>query len=256
MEPDPSGLVVVNLADRPDLFDDWQRIPTSWPEFIVHDPVAERCFGRACELDPRLQLVGLEPDGTGGHEVVAALRATPFAWDGDLGSLPERGWDGVLEQAVADAEAGRTPTAVSLLEAVVRPDRQGGGRSAALVAAARANAAAHGIRDLFGPVRPSGKHLEPRTPITEYVARVRADGLPTDPWLRVHVRLGGVVVRVIPVSLTVAAPLASWREWTGLAFDRTGTVEVPQALTPVHVDVAADHAVYIEPNVWVHHRLS
>ena len=46
-----------------------------------------------------------------------------------------------------------------------------------------------------------------------------------------------------------------WRGWTGLPFDTTGPVEVPQALAPVHCDVAQDQAVYVEPNVWVHHRI-
>ena len=44
--------------------------------------------------------------------------------------------------------------------------------------------------------------------------------------------------------------------WTGLPFDTTGDVIVPKALVPVHVDVTHDHAVYVEPNVWVQHDLS
>ncbi len=55
--------------------------------------------------------------------------------------------------------------------------------------------------------------------------------------------------------MTVAARLADWRAWTGLPLDRTGLVDVPGALTPVHVSVEQDVAVYVEPNVWVHHDL-
>jgi GNAT superfamily N-acetyltransferase len=246
----PGRVEIVSLADRPDLFDAWRGIRTSWPEFMLHDPVAARLFHRVPGLGPSFQLIGVRDDG----EVVAALRAVPFAWDGDLASLPA-GWDAVLERAVADADAGRTPTAVSLLEAVVRPDSQGTGISVSLIEAARRQVAAAGLRHLFGPVRPSAKHREPVTPIAEYVARRRPDGLPTDPWLRVHVRLGGVIVRVADRSMTVPGTLAEWREWTGLPFDTAGSVEVPQALVPVQVDLAADRAVYVEPNVWVHHRL-
>ncbi len=89
----------------------------------------------------------------------------------------------------------------------------------------------------------------------EYVARTRDDGLPEDPWLRVHVRLGARVVRVCPVSMTIPGTLAEWREWTGLPLDRSGPAEVPGALVPVHVSLEHDVAVYVEPNVWVHHRL-
>jgi len=49
--------------------------------------------------------------------------------------------------------------------------------------------------------------------------------------------------------------LEQWREWTGLPFDADGAVDLPQALAPVHVSLAEDVAVYVEPNVWVHHRL-
>jgi hypothetical protein len=56
--------------------------------------------------------------------------------------------------------------------------------------------------------------------------------------------------------MVMAGSLAQWREWTGLPFDRTGDVIVPEALVPVHCDAEHDHAVYVEPNVWVEHTLS
>jgi hypothetical protein len=54
----------------------------------------------------------------------------------------------------------------------------------------------------------------------------------------------------------MAASLAEWRAWTGLPFDRTGDVIVPEALLPVHCDAGHDHAVYVEPNVRVGHDLT
>lgn len=60
-------------------------------------------------------------------------------------------------------------------------------------------------------------------------------------------------MKVAPASMTVSGTLAQWRRWTGLPFDRDGAVEVPGALVPVHCDTAHDHAVYVEPNVWVRH---
>lgn len=89
----------------------------------------------------------------------------------------------------------------------------------------------------------------------EYARRTWADGLPYDPWLRTHVRAGGRIAGVAQSSWTVSGSLAQWREWTGLPFDQAGGVVVPGALTHVHCDFAADCAVYVEPNVWVDHRL-
>ena len=53
--------------------------------------------------------------------------------------------------------------------------------------------------------------------------------------------------------MVVPGTLEEWREWTGLPFDETGPVLVPQALAPVHCDVEHGVATYVEPNVWVVH---
>ena len=82
----------------------------------------------------------------------------------------------------------------------------------------------------------------------------REDGLPADPWLRTHVQAGAQIIGVAPRSMVITGSLEQWRTWTGLPFDASGPVRVPGALVPVHCDVAADLAVYVEPNVWVRHR--
>lgn len=91
--------------------------------------------------------------------------------------------------------------------------------------------------------------------MTEYVRRAGSDGLPADPWLRTHVRIGGRLVRLCPLSMTIAGTLADWREWTGLPLATSGLLDIPGALVPVHVSVEQDHAVYVEPNVWMHHQV-
>jgi hypothetical protein len=124
-----------------------------------------------------------------------------------------------------------------------------------MLSAMRDNARAHGFSEVVAPVRPSAKHLEPHTPIQEYAYRVRHDGLPYDPWLRVHARAGGVVHAVAPASMTVSGSLEQWRRWTGLPFDTQGDIEVPGALVPVRCEPERGYAVYVEPNVWMRHAL-
>jgi hypothetical protein len=128
--------------------------------------------------------------------------------------------------------------------------------SAWLLTGVRDRCAALGFGSLFGPVRPSHKSFEPTVPIADYVARRRPDGLPADPWLRVHERLGAHIVKIAPTSMTISGTLAGWRDWTGLPFDVSGDVVVPGALVPVHASVEQDHAVYVEPNVWMQHPLA
>ncbi|MCP2262019.1 hypothetical protein LX15_005750 [Streptoalloteichus tenebrarius] len=246
---------LVTLADRPDLEQGMWELETSWPPFMVEGPMST-LFDVLVARFPEYQVLLVEGDAEGGDRVVGRGHAVPFAWDGDPDSLPPGGWDAILAAALGDAEEGLAPTAASALEIVLDPRYQGKGLSSLVATALRDNVARLGLSDLVVPLRPNHKHLEPRVPLAEYVRRVRPDGLPHDPWLRVHVRLGAEIVRVCPASMAIAGSLAQWREWTGLPFDRSGEVEVPEALTPVHVSVEHDHAVYVEPNVWLRHRLA
>ncbi|GLH75930.1 hypothetical protein SSBR45G_08380 [Bradyrhizobium sp. SSBR45G] len=42
-------------------------------------------------------------------------------------------------------------------------------------------------------------------------------------------------------------------QWTGVPFDRSGEIAIPGALVPVLVSHDNNHAVYVEPNVWIRH---
>jgi hypothetical protein len=91
--------------------------------------------------------------------------------------------------------------------------------------------------------------------MADYDRRFRPDGLPHNPWLRTHIRAGGRLAGIAPASMVVAGSLTQWRAWTALPFDADGPVIVPGALVPVHCSLAHDHAVYVEPNIRVHHPL-
>ena len=182
----------------------------------------------------------------------------PFAFgDAALGraELPDDGWDAAIRWAHADWAADRAPNAVSALEIMVLPPYRGRGVSQLMLRALRDNSGARDVADLYAPVRPTEKHRHPRMPFADYIAMIREDGLPQDAWVRAHVRLGASIVKVAPCSMVIAGTLAEWSLWTGLAFEHSGDIIVPGALAPVHVSREQDHAVYIEPNLWMHHRL-
>lgn len=241
----------VTLAERPELTSAMWRMGNDWPEFMQHDPFGDIFFGRLPDVFPQWQQLLLNDD----DRVVGKVNAIPFPWDGSDADLPDRGWDGVQERGFAAQRRGIPATAVSLLEARLIPELVGGGRSQAMLEAMAGRVIDAGMADLFGPVRPTRKHEHPHTPMVDYAFATRADGLPTDPWLRVHVRMGGRIVKVAPASMVIPGTLNDWQDWTGMRFDQPGDVVVPFACNPIHVDPAQDHAVYIEPNVWVHHDL-
>ncbi len=244
-------LSIVTVAEQPALASRMFDVPDNWPAFMYEDPVGGIYYGRLAAAFPDFQLMALDEGGN----PVAKLQSIPFNWAGTDDDLPDRGWEAMLERGYDDREKGRAPTAVSFLEALIAPDLRGQGLSTQLVSAGRENAKRLGFTDVFAPVRPAEKAREPRISMAEYAARVRDDGLPADPWLRVHVRLGARIVKVCPLSMVIPGTLEQWRQWSGLPLDASGDVEVDGALAPVHVSVEHDYAVYAEPNVWVHHRL-
>ncbi|MFF3331494.1 N-acetyltransferase [Streptomyces sp. NPDC002888] len=245
-------LKVSSLAERPEALERVVGMADNWPEFTVQDLVGNAHYGRIPVELPEHVLFAEDERG----EVVAHAYSVPFSLAAEgRGELPARGWDEVLVWAFADLRRGVTPDTVSAISIVVAPHAQGLGLSGLMLSAMRDNARAHGFREVVAPVRPNAKHLEPRTPIEEYAHRVRKDGLPHDPWLRVHARAGATIERVAPASMTVAASLEEWRRWTGLPFDTEGEIEVPGALVPVRCEPQHGYAVYVEPNVWMRHPL-
>jgi len=249
-------LEIVTLRERPELraaiFAAEMQL-SLWPEFMRHDPVADLYFARQA-LDRYLDfvLVGLDDNG----EVVARAFSVPFCYGVEhRAELPDAGWDGVIRWAHEDHLAGRKPNAVSALEISLKPRMRGGGNSRAMLAAMKANAKARGFADLYAPLRPNQKHLQPHVPMADYIAQKRADGLPTDAWLRTHLRDGGRVVKIAPCSMTIVGTVAEWSRWTGMTFAASGHYAVEGALTPVTISLEHDQGIYVEPNVWVHHPL-
>lgn len=250
--PASPDVEIVRLADQPDLAGGFWDLTDLWPAFMVEDPIADLYFG---QLDRHAAHVLLAVDDDG--RVLARALGVPFALGEDVGrpALPPSGWDGVIRWAWLDQLAGRPATHLSALEITVVPTARGTGLAVRMLEALRDTARDRGLRGYVAPVRPSHKHREPQVDMSTYAARTRDDGLPEDPWLRLHVRAGGRIVGVCPTSMTISGTLDQWRAWTGDPFDDDGPVVVDGALVPVHVDPANDHAVYVEPNVWVEHRL-
>ncbi len=239
-------LEIVTLAARPQPWDVFWDMDTSWPEFMKHDPIGNSYYSSLEEHFTECVLVGL--DGSG--RIVAKAFSAPFVLP--EGELPDAGWDFALRSALLARVRGEAPNAITAAEIAIVPELQGTGLSGVMLAALRDNAGRLGFTELLAPVRPNGK-TDAHEPMQEYAFRTRDDDLPVDPWLRVHVRAGGRIDRVAPRSMVIPGTLEEWRAWTGLPFDTTGPVEVPGALAPVMCDAEHGTAVYVEPNVWVRH---
>jgi GNAT superfamily N-acetyltransferase len=238
---------VFTAEERPDL---WERsrslFTTVWPEYNMHGNHTARYFSALYPKYAQFQVLLYDAST---DSIVGRGRTIPFRWDGTLEDLPA-GMDAVGNRAIDDP---RPPTALSALAAEVADDRQRRGLSSLIIESMAAVARRGGLAPLVAPVRPSWKDRYPLIPIERYARWVREDGLPFDPWLRVHVRLGATLLRTAPKSLEIEAPVSDWEVWTGMTFPEDGEYTFPAGLAPLIVRQGVGS--YWEPNVWMRHAV-
>jgi GNAT superfamily N-acetyltransferase len=237
---------VFTAAERPELDRQADALSVAvWPEYNLHGDVLNTCWGVLDERFPEFQFVLVE-----GDEILAQGHMIPCRWDGAVDSLPA-GIDEVMLQGI---ELEGTPNAASALAIEVLPEHQGLGLAPRMLEEMRALCTAHGLEHLLAPLRPSWKERYPLAPIERYAEWTREDGLPFDPWLRVHVRIGGEILKPVEHSMRITGTVAEWEAWTEMAFPESGSYVFPQGLAPLEVDREADLGAYWEPNVWVRHQ--
>ena len=247
------ALSLVTVAERPELAPEMLRLGASpWPVFLNHDAVVEALWRFLYELAPEYQFALLD-EQTG--SLAAMGNCIPIRWDLDPQTLPDSGIDAVLQDGVACLRESASPTAASALMIVVSPDRLGHGISHDAVRAMAEVVGRHGLADLVAPVRPTEKHRYPLIPMERYMGWRRDDGLPLDPWIRVHERVGGEILRPASAAMHVTGSIAEWERWTGMALPESGDYVVPGALVPIQIDRERDIGEYLEPACWIRHRV-
>jgi GNAT superfamily N-acetyltransferase len=236
---------VFTYAERPDLAARTGEISDAFAEFMGHGEVALRHWHKLRPELPELQLVLWDDE----RDLVVGHARTMPAREAD--GLPG-GIDDILESWFGEGPRPE-PDVLSAMVAVVDRDRHGEGLSRLLVEAMRDLAAGAGFTSLIAPVRPTWKDRYPLIPLEQYARWTREDGLPFDPWLRVHVRLGAEPLEVCPASMRIEGTREEWESWAGMAFPDDGSYTVPGALTPV--EFSGGRGVYVEPNFWMRHRV-
>jgi hypothetical protein len=238
------------LAERPEREDDFEELAVAgWPRFM-----RQRDALGLGQHWPSLfttwadyQLVVMD-----GLRTLAVGHTIPISWDGTEADLPES-IAAVLARAESDTRAGRQPTALSALAALVAPTERGRGVSTLVLRSMLGLAAATRLDALIAPVRPTLKDRYPIVPMERYVRWTREDGGPLDPWMRTHWRLGAETLRVIPRSLVIVGTVGEWETWTEMRFPESGDYVVPGALQLVTIDRDANQGRYEDPNVWMRH---
>jgi len=221
-----------------------------YPEFMMHDPVANKYWSSLFELFPEFQISLVIDD-----EIIGIANSIPFHWNRAYDELPEEGWDWALETGVENYKKGIKSNVLTGLQIAVKKEFQGRGFSAIIVKELIRIAWVNNFSLLTLPVRPSLKSKYPLTSIDEYITWQRDDGLPFDPWLRVHVKCGGKIIKPCHEAMYIPGTIKEWEEWTCMTFFQSGKYIVPGALSQIHIDVESNLGEYIEPNVWVVHEI-
>ncbi|MCF7807035.1 MAG: hypothetical protein K9M49_02250 [Candidatus Marinimicrobia bacterium] len=232
-----------NFVDKADTV----SIP-SWPEFMMHDTVANKYWSRMHQKHPQFQFALVENDSGRWRAVGNSI---PVSWQGSLDELPDEGWDWAMTSGMMDSNWNM----LSAIAIQIHPDFRGKRLSSLMIRIMKAIGKEAGFSDLIAPVRPNLKHENPAMNMELYVDW-RDEGILHDPWLRVHEKMGARLIKVCHQAMHIVGTVKEWKEWTGMTFPATGPYIIKGALVPVNIDIEKDSGVYVEPNVWMAHKIN
>lgn len=240
---------ITSFKENPQLKGEFEQLyQEAWPEFLLHMDVNNwnQLFTTFAEF--QLLMCGSS------DELMAFSNTLPIHWSGKREDLPES-IQKIIYRAL-DAKAGpNEANALVAFTANIGERHQGKGLSSKLLREVKALAANHGYSALIVPVRPILKSRYPLIPMERYAHWRREDGAPFDPWIRVHWRLGGEILKIEPDARSVSGTVSEWEGWTGMRFPEGGEYIVPGALKPITINREEDTGVYEEPAVWVKHDI-
>ncbi len=141
------------------------------------------------------------------------------------------------------------------LAVVINPKFRGENLSKIVLSEMKGVATTNGIEHLIVPVRPSKKSDHPNVDMSQYITWKNYKGEYYDPWLNVHSKIGGKLLKVCDKSMYIDGSIEQWEAWTDLTFDNKLESFIPTGLVPLRIDPLNNYAYYIEPNVWFEHPL-
>jgi hypothetical protein len=245
LPPESSFIVITAEEQRDRWIAEKEHFDEEWPEYNNHGDDSYPLFRELSLRHGSLQFLIVDEVQ---DIAVARGRTTPFCWDGTLDDLPT-GMDALALRIDQDEPANT----LSALAAEVAAEHRNRGLSALVIQVMAELAGRAHLSSFVAPVRPNWKDRYPLIPIEQYAQWRRSDGLPFDPWMRVHSRLGATILRHEQRSMGIRGSVEEWEGWTEMSFPEDGTYTFPFGLAPL--DVKDGQGSYWEPNVWMQHPL-
>jgi len=222
----------------------------TWPEFMQHDKTVEKYW-----LDLYTHFLKLQFALFENKTLVGVANSICLNWSGKDAELPDYGLDWAMEKANVDHIKGLKPNLLVGVQILINPNYQSRGISYKMLGIMKEIARSNGLLKIALPVRPTLKSEFPLIEIGKYMTWKNKNGLPYDPWIRVHVKDGGKIVKSCPQSMTIEGSVSDWEKWTGKKFPDSGDYIIKHALVPIRMNISQDRGIYIEPNVWIIHEI-
>ena len=238
---------VVNFKERPDLYNMQNDIcGKAFPAFLYHSEIAAKYWEEMMKYYKEYQLLLLE-----GDQIIAIINCIPMNLDISDEELPDEAFNWGIEKGIKDFEAGKELNAVLGVQIVIPEEYQGKGISSIAADELKNMCVKMKIKRLIIPIRPTLKSKYPITDIDNYIKWKNKDGLPFDPWLRVHVRKNAKIISACKRAVEIKGTVKQWEAWTKMKLPESGEYIVEGALCPVVIDRENDIGTYSEPNVWI-----
>ena len=238
-------MIVEKLSDNKKLINVINKLHSEpWPVFLNEDPFVKKYWRQIYKVYPEYQLL-FKIDS----EYVGVGNSAPIYWNGNIDDLPS-GFDEAIKTII---EENKKPNTLCGLAAVISKEHLGKRISFTIINNFKKLTKSHGYSNLILPIRPTLKSQYPTIPMNNYI-NWEKNNLPFDPWLRVHIKIGGEILKVANPSMIVRGTVSDWQKWTGMYFGESNRYIVQGALNPINIDLENNLGEYIEPNVWVLHK--
>ncbi len=242
---------ISTVKSRPDLAEQMQKLYAgAFPKFMGAERVMRTYWKFVEEEFSDYQILLTSED-----KVIAIVNSGAFNFDGDNAELDEGGIYWGLKKIASDFYKNKKPNAFMALQITINPDYKGKRLSYICVKELIRLGKEKGYTRLFIPIRPSAKFKYPLMDSEKYFSWTNEEGLPFDPWIRVHVKLGATIVKKCN-GIFISGTISEWEDWTGLKFPYSGEYIVPGALQPIKVDIEKGTVEYSQENLWLVHDLT
>ena len=241
---------VVTWGERFDLYPEADEILCSaWPEFMLNNKPVNDKWEAFVEQFKDIQLMLMNE-----NEILAIINTQTIRIDMPLQQLPDEGWEWGFLTALENKAAGIEPNYLLGFQVVVNPNHQGKGLAQTAVLEMQSLSKRLGLQGVLIALRPNLKAKFPLLSMEDYLRCKTPNGESYDPWIRIHERLGGELIRICPKAYSIEGTVKEWQQWTQQEFPCSGEYLVEGGLNPIQIDLDSDHGKYTEPNVWLIHR--